>query len=62
MKVRPAAEAEKRIDKNDVTGNFAIALTPCGHRSDKNRIFAANYSATLKIKHFLSTVQLYLKQ
>jgi hypothetical protein len=33
------------IDKNDIIGNSArvksVALTPCGHRRDKNRIYAA---------------------
>jgi hypothetical protein len=43
MKVRPAAEADKLIE-NYIIGNSAVksvALTPCGHRSDKKRIYAA---------------------
>jgi hypothetical protein len=48
MKARPAAEAEKLIDKNYIIGNSAVdrsrqisgVIIPCGHGSDKNRIYA----------------------
>jgi hypothetical protein len=36
MKARPAAEAEKLIDKNYITVHAkSVALTPCGHRMTK---------------------------
>jgi hypothetical protein len=43
MKARPAAEAEKLIDKYDIIGNFAVDRSRqiSGHRNDKNRIYAA---------------------
>jgi hypothetical protein len=60
MKARPAAEAEKIIDKNDIIRAKPVALTPCGHRSDKNRIYAAK-QIKQNLKHCKQLRKLYLQ-
>jgi hypothetical protein len=68
MKAQPAAEAEKLIDKNYIIGNSAVfivraksvALTTCGHRSDKNRIYAAK-ELKQNLKHCKQLRKVYLE-
>jgi hypothetical protein len=66
MKARPAAEAEKLIDK--IASGIplytvrakSVALTPCGRISDKNRIYA-DKELKQNLKHCKQLRKLYLQ-
>jgi hypothetical protein len=65
----PATETEKPIDKTTSSGfrfgsrgnSFRAKLTPCGHRSDKNRNHAAKEQKQ-NLKHCKQLRKLYSKQ
>jgi hypothetical protein len=67
MKARPAAEAEKLVDKNDIIGEFRCrrsrqisGVNLLRHRSDKIRIYAAK-ELKQNLKHCKQLKKLYMQ-